>query len=102
MTDNTPLIINEDNVLLCPTCGCYNLHQNQIVSVFRDDEDKDGTIVNITRKRIIKKRATSKDIPYRRDAAFVYFTCEECGETSSLIILQHKGCTYLTMCRLKS
>lgn len=92
----TPILDN-NNVLLCPNCECYNLHQFQVLSAFRDSEDKDGTIVKINRKVIIKERVLSKNIPFRRDMAVVYFDCENCDTISSLNIVQHKGCTYLNL-----
>lgn len=92
----TPILDN-NNVILCPNCGCYNLHQFQVLTAFRDSEDKDGTVVKINRTVIVKERVPSENIPLRRDIALIYFNCENCDTISALNIIQHKGCTYLNL-----
>lgn len=82
--------ISEDT-LLCPTCNNTNLHQNKIITIFRDEEDKDGTETLSQRNYTCINRVPDADIPGRRDFAAIYFKCEHCTGDKILHIMQHKG-----------
>jgi hypothetical protein len=89
----------DDNVLLCPCCGDNYLHHGQVCTFTRATQDADSGIAfridaggngSISRSSQLKGNPSS-----RRDGITVDFTCENCGNTSTLGIAQHKGQTLL-------
>jgi hypothetical protein len=85
-------------ILTCPNCKQGNLHQERVESVFRI-EDGDGQSVssNLAMKGATTKDMNRKDIPGRRNVAYIDFTCEHCDHLMALrlVIQQHKGSTYM-------
>lgn len=81
--------------LLCPTCQESGLHQEKIITIFRDMEDKDGTKTISQNGDVSVSRVTSSNIPGRRDFATIEFTCEFCPGVKRLHIMQHKGSTQI-------
>jgi len=87
----------DGQVLTCPNgCGYANLHQKQIVSMFRDKEDGPGSRVAANYCGTSVAQVASGEIPGRRDALFIEFECEQCGGLPSLRIMQRKGETLIS------
>eukprot|EP01083_Nonionella_stella_P178178 628734_1 len=80
--------------LNCPKCDSVHLHQRTVTVFIRDKEDGAGTktTVNHCTKT---ERVSSTEIPKRRDCLKIAFHCEDCGDIGNLMIIQHKGSTYL-------
>ena len=88
----------EDGVgLLCPGCGCSNLHHDQVDVYARDSEDSPtGYHATVTAGAGLRLLNNMTDNPSsRRDGLRVLFWCEQCPALSELTIVQHKGTTYL-------
>ena len=87
------MFVNNDDVLICPKCGGEYLHQESVVSSFRDCEDHDGLITIAKTKKSVSLRTESKNLPGRRDCAQISFKCENCESHICLCFLQNKGQT---------
>lgn len=106
---DTPVVINEDDVLSCPKCKGDNLHHKKVEVYMRDDEDQPGTltICDPVDKSVVVKRFAELTAT-RRDMILINFECEDChmepsqseGTSSAkaaaapmgLEITQHKVC----------
>lgn len=81
--------------LLCPGCGNGFLHQ-QHVEVFDRHEDAD-----VGMHATVEMGVTTVDVDQtenpspRRDGIRIGFSCESCETTPSLVIIQHKGNTFV-------
>ena len=95
------VILAYDCLLMCPKCSGQNLHQVWVKSIFRDEEDKDGTAVISTTKVTVQKRIKCEQIPGRRDVIDIKFFCDGCGGEFILRILQHKGNTMISWKEVK-
>lgn len=80
--------------LQCPKCNDDYLHQRECRAVWRL-EDKDGTeyVSNIEGGGTFRRK--SPTIAGRRDVIEIDFECENCSDTSTMIIMQHKGQTFI-------
>lgn len=68
-----------DFILLCPECGGYCLHHEDVIVYSRKDEDKDGRITHINSIGNVQTgEIESECIPGRRDAIHITFACEDC------------------------
>lgn len=87
----------ERDTLLCPVCEEEWLHQRAARVVFRDGEDGPGSLAISTREGINISRVSDSEIPGRRDAIEIDFSCEICEDESvkTLLIMQHKGQTVI-------
>jgi hypothetical protein len=85
--------------LVCPGCGCSNLHHDQVDVYARDAEDSPtGYHATVTAGAGLRLLNNMTDNPSsRRDGLRVLFWCEQCPALSELTIVQHKGTTYLAM-----
>jgi len=100
-----------ESPLLCPTCGEANLHHIAVETCFRQHEDSpvgilvrteaQGKVVVDSDANMVKKNPSP-----RRDGLRITFFCEHChagefdspsmiSEYYSLVIIQHKGTTYM-------
>ena len=82
--------------LICPKCGCDNLHQNEVSVFWRKQEDSAecasiGSSVLQTNYFVDPGRNPSP----RRDGLLIKFYCEQCDADPELAIYQHKGTTYI-------
>lgn len=86
-----------DERLCCPGCGGDgHLHQEVIISIWRDHEDGPATMTLTSAEQVIVERIEDKEAPGRRDSMYILFTCEICDGCESykvLEIMQHKGVT---------
>eukprot|EP01083_Nonionella_stella_P148713 471258_1 len=81
--------------LNCPKCDSVHLHQRTVTVFIRDKEDGDGTKTTVKEDGVLTERVSSTEIPKRRDCLKIAFHCEDCGDIGNLMIIQHKGSTYL-------
>ena len=90
------LKIATDGALLCPRCGFHYTHHFRVEVFDRNSEDSaHGVHVDITNGDAVFNTSMKGNPSRRRDAVNVYIECEECGGSSTLSIIQHKGGTYL-------
>lgn len=81
--------------LLCASCGGCNIHHER-VDVFEREEDAfDGLHTSVSRTGTKIDRDMRGNPSRRRHGLTVYFSCEECGFTTRLVIFQHKGATII-------
>lgn len=81
--------------LLCPSCGCINLH-HEAVEIFECGEDAEyGVHVTVTEGKATMDTTLSGNPSDRRHGLKISFWCEQCHEKPVLIIKQHKGSTYM-------
>lgn len=84
-----------DNALKCPVCGFEYLDQSG-VSIFERDEDAPDCLhVDVSRQSVTIDRDGRRNPSARRHGLRIDFDCEGCPNTSSLVIYQHKGNTYV-------
>lgn len=103
----------ENEILICPECGQSLLHQQSVVTEFREREDGVATRVSTSdghESAVVRVEKKVKDVAGRRDNIYITFVCEVCysqayddyvnGKTNvqggkfCLHIQQHKGSTY--------
>lgn len=96
--------------LLCPNCGCNNLHQENIDVYTRESEDGDGQHIHIPGEDKWAFCGSPKFVPEnhvdtnmgdnpssRRNGLLIHFWCEQCDRRSVMSIAQHKGVTQMAM-----
>jgi len=88
--------------LCCPGCGNFEIHQQSVQVVVRDDgEDGHGTKVVVdggdhAGLHVAVFRVLEEDVPGRRQHVSITFSCEHCwGVAYILLLMQHKGRTYV-------
>ena len=81
--------------LLCPGCGREYLRAVKVEAFDRSSEDMGGVHVTVS-----SGKATVDNV--RKEGVKVFFTCETCNCESVLMIMQHKGTTYITHHALKN
>lgn len=92
--------IDKDSILLCPSCGEHNLHQEKvfIYTKFTDDYDEmSGYTIEAnqetgTNTTII---GTKENPSSRRCGVRITFWCEHCDVKPELTIAQQKGSEYI-------
>lgn len=104
--DYCPQIDEEDRHLLCPRCGCDNLHQHTVRVGARRGEDRPGVVVEVSladitaeEPRVTTRMGVEADYLGRRDDLSIQFWCESCHGESTLTIRQHKGLTLVEWSR---
>lgn len=83
--------------LRCPKCKeSYGLHHTN-VGVMAREEDSDGTFVHVTTTPVVTVDTQPAREQYegRRHHVRIDFNCEHCDEVGHLLIVQHKGVTFL-------
>jgi hypothetical protein len=85
--------------LTCPTCGCAGTHQFAATAYWRDaDESAHGIVATSARKSGWLARGDMEHNPsLRRDGVVIAFECEGCQHAFALVIVQHKGTSYVSM-----
>ena len=90
-----------DNIdaLVCPGCGCANLHQTHVNVACRTEDAPVSNLVmvnNFTGETKVTPNGTNKqNLSPRRQGASIAFQCEQCSVLPILSIIQHKGATYI-------
>jgi len=93
-----PMLVNNQNILLCPYCGKEFLRHTAVHDFSRFLEDLYAglhTVCSETRTTIDTDLSGTPSP--RKDGISIYFECEICGVTSILDIYQHKGHTYIQL-----
>ena len=83
------------NELICPNCGCNNLHQVAVDVYFRNEDAKYGLHTCVDFSNATTDMEVGGNPSLRRSGLYITFECEQCPVESKLNILQHKGTTYL-------
>lgn len=102
-TGNGVVEIDCDRILICPSCGSDNLHQQRAL-LFGRSEDANGTIESFSFPDGDNERlanAPASMFPGRRQAVLIEFWCESCEDAGRwmLRIMQHKGSTFVEWVR---
>ena len=87
--------------LICPSCGGANLHHGAVEVAERKEEDQEGRIVTLgdgKPPQVEHADADSSRFAGRRNQLTVQFSCEGCEATPWLLLVQHKGTTFLGWC----
>lgn len=88
----------DDDVLLCPVCWHSCLHHGTVTTFDRAQDADNGTAFRITPgadRSVSHSTQLTGNPSLRRGGITIEFTCEDCGNTSTLGIAQHKGCSVL-------
>ena len=86
----------DEVTLLCPKCGGAFLHQYEIEVWIRQKEDADeGTHVLVSKSVVSENKSMEGNPSPRRDGLSISFACENCDGVHKLIVIQHKGSTFL-------
>jgi hypothetical protein len=100
MIHGTPIrwVDDQGGHLLCPRCGGYLVHHDQIDVYDRDEDADDGLHVKVVFAECNDSDLTvDKDLSLnpssRRDGMSIKFHCERCPEPFWLHVSQHKGYT---------
>lgn len=100
--DNTTLSLDEDNLLLCPSCQGHCVHIDYVHVSGRSAEDgptvelqisKDGSVVN-REVGLINEHG-------RRHSFALEGWCEFCEDTFTIEFRQHKGSTWVETVRYR-
>lgn len=84
--------------LACPVCGDPNGLHHTTVEVFnRASEDReDGVHAVVDQHGVQIKTSMERNPSSRRDGVIIHTTCEQCETAGQIILVQHKGMTYLS------
>lgn len=95
MKFNNGMIVNDEDALCCPNCGCDYVHHGRVEIFHRREDAETGCHVTLDNKGVVIVDESQIDNPSpRRHGVKIFFWCEGCDRTSLLTIIQHKGCTY--------
>lgn len=82
--------------MICPSCGEFNLHLNNVEVFDRDSEDAlEGVHTTTGHGTVSVERSMTANPSPRRDAIVLHFWCEHCPEVQVLRIIQHKGTEFM-------
>ena len=83
--------------LNCPICEDEesNLHHGKIETFDREEDAEKGTHVTINGSSVSIDNNISGNPSKRRDGIKMQVYCEQCDESSTLCIVQHKGLTLM-------
>jgi predicted nucleic-acid-binding Zn-ribbon protein len=81
--------------LICPKCGCNNLHQMAVDAYFRNEDAVHGMHTRVDFFTTKTDMDVSGNPSARRSGLFITFDCEQCEGDKMLNVYQHKGTTYL-------
>jgi len=80
---------SDEYIVLCPICGFECLHHGAVQVYVRDEEDGDTTVIQIGDHEPARENPSG-----RRGAIGIKFQ-GECGHEFEMLVVQHKGTTYL-------
>jgi hypothetical protein len=87
-----------DNHLTCPRCRSEYLHHGTVTIYDRAEDEPDVTIIEVKDQiahSCVMDNEKSGNPSLRRDGLVVEFWCEHCDAPLELVVLQHKGQTYV-------
>jgi len=90
-------VLDNFNILNCPSCGGECLHQESVNVYFRDEDSDVGVVAEVDRDTVsvnTKGDCISGNPSARRDGVVISFRCEFCDVIPRLAIIQHKGTTF--------
>ena len=89
----------DGSILLCPCCKEGHLHHTRVEIYSRKEDASSGLLVDqsLEPSQInITPNGSMEDNPSpRRGGIRITFDCECCPKTSRLIVVQHKGSTFV-------
>lgn len=95
MPDNTPVIIDSDNILRCPHCDFKYTHQLNM-EIHARHEDLQATTLRVNLKSGETTNQPLHQNPSdRRQGLIIEFECENACPPLLLAISQHKGRTFI-------
>jgi hypothetical protein len=82
------IVLNDNNALVCPSCGCDKLHHVGIVS-----EDSPAVMaVQVVNSMVTQSFCDPRENPSARPSGIaIGFECEQYPAVSELRLAQHKG-----------
>lgn len=98
MEQEIKLSLHSDNKLVCPECGDTYLHQTNVTVFDREEEDGKVIVREISTSEV--KTSYQTNAHGRRNSLEIKFY-GECGHEFILLIMQHKGETFLEVLDLK-
>jgi hypothetical protein len=91
--------LDENDALICPTCGEPCLH-HEVVALFvrpREDAPTEARALGAGGVGTLAPDLAERLNPSpRRGAVAVRFACENCCASSELLLVQHKGVTHVS------
>lgn len=86
--------MNDEHILLCPSCGESNLH-HCIVGVYNRvmEDSTHGIHLEVNGGVVTQDKDLSGNPSKRRNGIAISFTCEQCDDEHILNIIQHQGQT---------
>ena len=94
------MLLDDDNKLICPSCGGDSLHQIKVDVFERDEDEKKVLHAQVGKSKIVKSIVVSNYISgnpsLRRQGLTISFSCETCEYEPKLDFAQHKGVTLVT------
>lgn len=81
--------------LACPFCGSGYLHQGIVDAFYRPEDSETGIHCTVYHDRVQVDTSQLGNPSGRRDGIRIEFECEECGRSSEMHIIQHKGNTFI-------
>lgn len=85
-----------DGAMRCPRCSGPFLHQGLVEVTQREEDAPKGIHVLVDKQTVrVDTDAVKGNPSARRDGIRIAFWCEDCHNTSLLLIEQHKGNTYM-------
>ncbi|MGZ7118220.1 MAG: hypothetical protein ACXVH2_00775 [Methanobacterium sp.] len=92
--------IDNDGILLCPSCGGNYLHHGLVADMVNIDDCVNSTnIATIIGGEKSTKSYSDVKLPFRGDSIAISFWCENCEPENNkkyLYISQHKGNSHIT------
>ena len=95
---------NDDDILPCPQCGGWHLHQERVEVFTREHDDAPSQVIVVDDSKISIK-LVNENPSSRREGLLIFFSCEECRfghKGAALAIYQHKGNTYVNWVKVES
>lgn len=85
-------------MLLCPRCKGLHTHIDRVsFGMRREDEAVKAITVDASRASITVDGEPTREHSSRRHWVSLHIDCEECGETSVVVLAQHKGITEVSV-----
>jgi ribosomal protein L44E len=92
------MIYFDENVLLCPICKDLHTHIDRVsFGMRKEDEAVKAITVDASRATIAVDGEPTREHSSRRHWVALHVDCEGCGETSVLVLSQHKGLTLVSV-----
>ncbi len=94
--DFNPNVRFDEEMLLCPRCGFLYTHATGVDVFSRAEDAQEGRRVSVRSKSLRTDTDIKQNPSLRRGGIRIFFWCEGCGQTSGLVLCQHKGITLVS------